>query len=360
MSILPSYAVKIYRILIRCYPATFRRVFEEEMTADFVDAVTETQHIGGSTLFKLIFFEYSHIIRTALHLHTESRRQDTLYDTNTWEGPPGWVESLVTLIVFVLPGLTLYMGNDPTTPGFVFWAGLLLCSVILFGLKNGLPRWSLPYFGLALSAFSFIFIFQWTADLTAMIPLQYLGISAQNESEQLILQAFWAGFAWISLFALTYLILRLLALMHHFQITLQRIHQDWTQASYILYSGAVITLFITFIEHHRKDEFVVASTLCLAAGAWLYLNCKLPLQRLLALSGGATLALIAAAVGLIPPLPVTEWAAWFASQPTGMNNIMAIRKLLLELAWLLILLLAPAFLRVLPGNPANNSHQRLL
>jgi hypothetical protein len=220
--------------------------------------------------------------------------------------------------------------------------------LFLIGLLRGFPRWSLPSLGLAISAATFLFIFQWVADLVSPFMMSRFGPVPENENSQLLLQAFWAGLMWLSLFALTFIVLGILAIFRRFRPFLCRVRQDWTLASYILYSGVILILVLTFDQYRFERPYAVASSLCLATGAWLYLRSPHPWQRSLSLLAGLTLAMWAAASGQWSIASIQDWKIWLYWSTLDRDHLMEIRWTILEWGWMLVFLLAPIWLRLLP------------
>ena len=255
---------------------------------------------------------------------------------------------LAVLAVFMLPGSAVLL-NLPVELISVSLIGLLI-GVILAGLGRGFSRWSLPALGLGLSALSFMVLFQWAADLVTPRMLVNLGILPHDESTRLILHAFWAGLMWLSLFALTFLALGALALVRRFRILVFRIRKDWTIASYILYSGAIFTLLLTFNQYRYEKTFAIASSLCLATGAWFYLRSPRPWQRTLSLLVGLTLATGSIAASQWPPDSLASWRQILVWVPPDSERIFEIQRLLLDWGWMVLFLLAPIVIRLIPGH----------
>jgi hypothetical protein len=220
--------------------------------------------------------------------------------------------------------------------------GALLLIALLAGMVMGFPRWSLPYLGLALSALSFILVYQQAADLITPSMLSRLGIAPHNQSTALLLQALWAGMMWLSLFAITFLAICLLSLLRRFRPLLDRIRQDWTLASFILYSGTLFTLVLTFDHYRIQGTTTFTSTLCLATGAWLYLRSPRRWQRALALLTGLTLAMWTAIAGQWTTTLIQVW------QPQAEARWIDAYRGIFEWGWMALAILAPAVLKLLP------------
>ena len=342
---------RLYRALLRLYPRHFQSEFADEMLQVFAELVGESAAGRPFTLVKTVLTELSSLPGEALRQHLNgiqdpekaARPRDA-----RWEGPPSSKEMLITLAIFVLPAVNILLNLAPAVSVrvLVWLMALLFLAVLFAGVLRGFPRWSLPYLGLALSVASFLFLFQWAADLVAPSMLSRLTPAPHDESTWLLLQAFWAGLMWFSLFVLTFLVLGVLALLRRFRSLSWRIQQDWTIMSYILYAGAMFTLLLAFDQYRYKEPYAIASTLCLTTGAWLYLRSSKKWQRTLALLTGLTLAVSAAVAGQLPIVPDQDWRLWLAWHPPESERWFEARRTILEWGWMVLFILAPSWLRL--------------
>jgi hypothetical protein len=336
--------VLFYSALLRLFPNPFRSEFRGEMQLVFEEALDDADQGGVLELARTMLKEYGQLICEALrqHLNRSISRAG-------WQGPPSRGEVLVALAIFLLPTVFIFMNAFPGLSSHLVWSfiGTVFLAVFFAGLLRGFPRWSLPYLGLALSLLSFVFVFQWIADLIAPLALSRFGLVARDETMQLLLQAFWAGLLWLSLLTLTALALGCLALLRRFRLLLGCIRQDWTLASYILYYGTTLTLFLAYDQHHSKPQFALASVLCLACGAWFYLRGDHPWQRILALTSGLSLAMLATLAARWPILSNGDWTHWSSVHLANADAWPAGGWTIFDWGWALLLLLAPALLRTI-------------
>jgi len=335
----------LYRIFLLMFPADFRAEYAEEMQAIFTEALDEARHKGQLALIRLTLGELGGLLNAALRQQPPPLPHSA-EKPEIWVGPPSRQELLLVFAIFVLPGLSIWF-NLPVEALSVF-LGIMLVGVFVAALLKGFQRWTLPAIGLGISAFSFIFLFQWAADLVTPAMLSDLGIIPKDESTRLLLHAFWAGLMWFSLFGFTFMILGVLSLVRRFRMQLVSIWQDWTLASYILYSGAVFTLMITFDQYRYEKAYALASTLCLATGAWLYLRSARQWQRTLALLTGMTLAMGAIAASQWPAANLAEWRNLFSWSPSSSESGFEAHRVLLDWAWMTLILLAPILLKLIP------------
>ena len=336
-----SFSLYIYKALLRLYPVPFREEFGEEMQGIFQETITEAQDAGGIAVWNTLLAELCSLPRAAFQYRSaESRLQ-----TSDWDRPPTRKEILAVLGVFMAPGAAILF-NLPVELMSISLIGLLV-GVFVAGLARGFQRWSLPALGLGLSAFSFMVLFQWAADLVTPAMLANLIVLPHDESTRLILHAFWAGLMWFSLFTLIFLVLGLLALMRKFRVVLGRIQQDWTIASYILYSGAIFTLLLTFNQYRYEKTFALASSLCLATGAFLYLKSPRAWQRTLSLLTGLTLATGAIAASQWPAENLAGWRQLLVGLPLSSEQSFEVYRVLLDWGWMVLFLLAPNLIKLI-------------
>ena len=331
--------VLVYRVFLGLYPRRFRNEFGGEMQDVFSQSVDEAAGGGGLSLVITLLREFCHLPGEALRQHLKLRT-----DTAGWQGPPSRYEILIALVIFAVPSTYVLLSTLPNLSAYVLQSliGAVFLAFLFAGLLKGFPRWSLPYLGLVLSLVSFLFIFQWIADLIAPSLMSKLGPMPQDESTRLVLQAFWAGLLWLSLLVLTALVLGILALLRRFHVLLHCIRQDWTLVSYTLYYGATLTLFLAYDQYMGEQPFALASALCLGCGAWLYLHGSGRWQRILALVSGLSLAMLAAAAGRWPVPPAQDWRAWLLGLSLGSMRWSQPHWTIFDWVWMLLIILAPA------------------
>jgi hypothetical protein len=343
-----------YRVLLGLLPRGFTTVFGEEMQTVFTDVVTEAAGRGLVSLMQAALTELGSLPLEALRLHLTAPKTLSGGRGAGWEGLPTRKESLLVLILFALPLLGLYYQNPAfhSTRWPVYLACGLVLGVLLAGFLSGFPRWSLPYLGQVLSTGCFVVIMEYGADLFSPLVLEKLAFLPKTENTRLIVEALWSGILWLSLFAMIALAIGLLALLKRCQPMLQRIRQDWTLGSYILYSGVAAALGLSFARHLSKNIYAIASILCLALGAWLFLRSPHVWQRLLALLGGLTCAVYVAAAGQWPLHPLDAWESrlWWAVTENSGSLLAAV-----EWGWMAAILLAPALFHLYPRRSGPHS-----
>jgi hypothetical protein len=347
-----SWLIRFYRILLNLFPRRFNAEFADEMESVFTDLLSEAFTLPRRELLKLLLTELWHLPGEAMLQHlTRQAKRPTETQQDGWDGPATPTEILVGLGVFILPVVAIWFKSGLTVT--IGWLAGLLTVLFFLGVYRGFPRWSLPYFGMALSAISFVFIFQWAADLVAPSIISRLGPVAHTEGAHLLLQAFWAGLMWLSLFLLAFVVFGVMSLFRRFRTLLWRIRRDWTLVSYILYAGAMFMLALAFNQYRYEKPYAVASTFCLITGAWLYLRSSKRWKRTLSLLVGLTLAMWTAAVGLWSGgywQSLNNWQGW---GPLENERWFEGFRVILAWGWMVIAISAPALLRFLPKPEAN-------
>jgi hypothetical protein len=338
----------VYRGLLRLLPRGFYRDFADEMESVFVEILAEAAARGPAAQAQAALRELASLPGEALRLALLPRICGVAAVKARpagWEGPPKPREILLGLAVFGLPILSLFLpeGLGLTERGPAYLALGLVLGAVLAGVWKGIPRWSLPYLGVALATGTFLLGAQWSADRTLTLALEEFGIVAADGSARLFWEIVWSGFVWLGLFVVAGMALGLLALLNRCRSILPRMRQDWTLASYLLYGGALAALAVSFTQHHANTLYAVASSLCLGSGAWIFLRSPRPWQRSLSLLGGLTLAVLFAAAGRWPVHPLHAWGIALRLELDGWQGP---RAVFLDWAWMAAVLLAPGLLRL--------------
>ncbi len=346
---------RIFLLILHLYPPDFRQEFGGELEEVILEAIDQAQSQGTKAIWRVLTRELIDLPRAVSSIRLPGRfdEESRARIEKDLSSAVSKRQRMLTLAVFLVPGLFwLSFRFLPTNPptwsyGLVAFLPLLLCAALLAGLVQGLPRWSLPYIGLTLSTVSFLYILNWTADL--VFPFQMLEQIPYplTPATLLILQCFWSGFMWLILILLMLLAVKLLALIKRFHPFYWRLRRDWTQASFIMYGGSSLALVLLYQEYHYQIYFALASWLCLAAGAWLYLGTQRVFRRAAALIGGVTLAMWSSAAGILSnysdQITTLQALKSFLVQD---DSWFSLAKILLEWGWLVVFLLLPA---ILPG-----------
>lgn len=351
---------KFFRLLIACYPKEFRTEFGTEMQAVFAASIAEAQHSGKDHFWKLIWREIRCWPGSALREHLQARRKNMASNYDLMDEKPLPVyELLAALVLFLIPlfGVMLTGSIFPHWINIIlvigFWGSALYAMVL--AVIKGLPRWSLSYLGVLL----FIVILFGPAILVweAIYPFVtgWLGpLHTLSDWERVLFQGFNELAMWFMLLLVGVIFLNLLRLLPYTRGVWQRVRDDWTQLSFLVYGGIVFHIVIIFEEYHYDEPWKFAAWTFLALGGWLYLGAKTQRQRILALMGGATLAMWTVAIGKWIIVPLQDWPGTHSS-----GDIFESGWAIISWVAIIIVMLAPALLNLLPSKQAANVQEQI-
>ena len=139
-----------------------------------------------------------------------------------------------------------------------------------------------------------------------------------------------------------FLLLVISRLVPRFRPFHQRLRNDWTLLSFIIYGTMPLVLFITYNEYKNEEPFIFLSLLMLALGGWFYLRNDDPWKRFWSLFVGSALAMLIAAVGKA----LLHDSSW----PTGHGIAWKSEMIytMVTWAWLALIMLLPLALNLLP------------
>lgn len=203
------------------------------------------------------------------------------------------------LVGFIEPLMTVLMISNLLTPRSVLVNGIGIFIVaslgilLLIGLAKGLPRWSLPYLGFALTILS-VSVFSFLLEIRSLRLHERLAPLGD-----IIFEGGW----WFGLLVAMILLMTATRILPAFQ----RYRNDWTLLCFVPYGGVPFALMLTFDAYTGDELFMFFSFLVLAVGAWLYLHNKHEWKRFGALFAAMTLAMFIAAAGKAILLPTQDW-----------------------------------------------------
>ena len=325
------------------------------MAEVFSEVISDTLMSRDRRLLMICLREFSVVpfeaFRQYWEVYCAGSSKRTLFKCR-WEGPLTRKELALAMAVFVAPAVAVFAKYIPSSilTVTVPLVAVFLLVMLFAGLVKGFPRWSLPYLGLVLSAFSFLFLFNQTIDLFSTYLIIYkVQPDKWGESERLMLQIFSAGMMWLSLFIFIFLVIVISILLKRFRQFYWRLRWDWTQVSFILYSGSILGLILLFEKNSQEEPYLFASLLCLAVGAWLYLRSPESWQRLFVLLAGITLAMFVSFAGRWFTGPNQDWYTYFLRGTLQNEFWFEIELTLLEWGWLVLILLIPGLMSLFPA-----------
>jgi hypothetical protein len=337
----------LYQIVERLLPGPFRREFGEEMRSAFLDALSDPANSGLIQKLALAAGELAGLLREAAAQHRFLIWQKfTLSDETPLKAKiSASFEMIAVLAVFSLPMAAAVAIQLP-----IFWqqiakysAGGIFLFLCLAGIVHGFPRWSLPSLGLALSSLVFLFLYQGLPDqLPDGLWIQPF-FEIRRSEMVVLLDIFWAGMMWLCLFSLLGVFFMILAVLKRLDTLVERIRLDWTQVSYMLYSGAVVVFLLVLKENPSEAALVVLAALFLALGALAYLRQAGQTRRIAALFTGLFFAVGVVSAG--------DWSGKLMYLSGDLQGYIAspsvvIPRLVLTWGWVVSFLLVPAALRL--------------
>jgi len=143
--------VRLYRLLVRLYPAAYRRQLGEEMVSVFAESVADARREGSPALARLILRELLHFPGNLLLAYGRSWRQLQPAGANTpgWPWVVGWTSLSVAALplawFLMAPFSVLFLLLLDLLPGPAVAPeiGTLVGAVSAIGLVSGFGQWLL-------------------------------------------------------------------------------------------------------------------------------------------------------------------------------------------------------------------------
>lgn len=337
-----TWVIRIYTLLLRLYPPEFRDEFAEEMTAVFIEALSEAQKRGrllrlfwcGKEFFDLLTLlvreqwlslrreeAVMNPILSANHAHDA----DAMQAETPLEILAGIFPFILFGLMFTLLGFNYHMQSALMRNGMVGY--LIVHGFLLVGLGIGwalrFPRWSYAYLGAVVLTSS------WLAGI-ATVGFRIFGYTFGREE--------WGWRGWMPLLALTAVMLLFTRSLQPLVQLFQGIRRDWTRFSFGLYAAlAWLLLLITYDGKTWYNQTLYLPlnlfllTLVITGGTFVYMYRRRPWPRVLALQ--ATLILYFLVSALVTTL---DGHQEFGSPPTAFGWL---TYLLFLLMWVSVPLL---------------------
>lgn len=270
---------------------------------------------------------------------------------------PSTREMLMGLALFVLPMLPSLVkfvwGYQPITNqiGSALTIGLIIftLAMLILGLAKGVSRWSLPYFGVLVSV---LVLFDPATGLFSFLAPGVRKI-VRYQTKTLLARigysAFRQGFFWFLFLIATILLVSLLTIWQRTRVLAQRIRQDWTQVSFLIFSGMVLNLELIFEEYAYDELWKIACRVGLVLGAWIYFKNANQRVRILALLVGTTFSYWIAAIGKWMIVPNQSWSAFYGYDHETYRWFEFWRTLV-EWSWVVVFMLVPSVVNLIPGR----------
>ena len=339
---------RFYGWLLHLFPSAYREEYGDELRSVFNLSVDEALERGIFEVAGVILRELSGLPQAIIHEHLRERRRLEMNKTfaSRFDFVPGSRnEALVALAPFLF-GMVMvflgYIGRYLTVSlwaqvAFVilFWSTVL--GLFLLGSAKGLPRWFMPYLGLPLPI----------ASLLLFNILVEMRGAWWNRLPGLLSDFTLGGLLWMGLILPPLLLLVISSLVPRLRPFHQRLRDDWTLLSFLLYGAVPLALWITFDGYVNEEPFAILSLFMLALGGWFYLRSDEPLKRFASLQVGLALSLLTATVGKAV-LFIGSWFQVFNS--TWKDELVST---VMTWIWLALIMLLPLALNLLPrpNNP---------
>ncbi len=338
-----------YGLLLNLYPKTYREEYGKELQAVFNLSLDEAATKGGYEVEKLVLRELIGLPKAVIIEHSRERRKSKMKQTfaSRFDFAPGsWPESFAALAPFLLfgalPTLLGYfriLGDMPLWLDIffviVFWLSGL--SLFVIGFAKRAPRWFMPYLGLPLPVVSLLVF-------NGLMDPEWRGFPSLVQAPWLARQFVYQGLLWGVLILLIILLFVLFGLIPRIRPFYNRIRDDWTLFSFILYGTAPFALVLSFDDYAGEEPYLFLAFLILAFGGWLYLRSNIPWKRFLSLFSGLALSMFTAAAGkailYAGPWPRPKYFTW---QTEMMST-------LIMWIWLALIMLLPLAINLLPGS----------
>ncbi len=328
----------------------------------FAQALEEAHAMSEQALWVLALRELRDLPRLALRERWRARKQPRYFPAGNSlpaEPPlPRWA-LWTSLSLFVIPALLLLVVRylHPTFSSILaaLFGGLLIAALVA-GLIKGLPRWSLPFLGVAISLAG-IYLVQ-TRLMSALDQTWSPLYQRLTQTGQLLPRLTWqlilSGTFCLSILLVLLGLLLILKLFPPTRSFFDRLLEDRTQISFILFGAVLLIALIDFDEYRYDELFTAALLLALAAGAWGYLRAGSKGRRILALLAGVTVAFVILGVAKFFLVPLQDWPGWFDHYSPESERWFESLREIATWFWMVVMLLIPMVVRRRPGQVAAN------
>ena len=335
---------RVYGSFLSLFPRNYREEYGEELQIVFELSLEEAATQGGFELERLILRELISLPKAIILEHLRQRRMSKVTGNfaSRFDFAPGtrcevWAALAPFLLFGAQPTLLGYFRVSDLIP---LWLDIIFViilwsfglSLILIGFAKRFPRWFMPYIGVPMPIISLVLfnslMEKWEGVWWYRLPW-FLSAFIQQ------------GLLWMGLFFLVVLLLVSTRLIPGSRPFHQRLRNDWTLLSFIIYGTMPLVLLITYNEYKNVEPFMFLSLVILAAGGWLYLQSYESLKRFMYLYVGAALSMLVVAIGKAVLLDTS-----FPSAAGGTWQI-EFMSTLITWVWLAMIMLIPPALHVL-------------
>jgi hypothetical protein len=357
-----------YTQSLKFYPRDFRARFGSEMLAVFRSALEDSITRSRYQLLLLLTREIRDWPGAIWREHLCSRKGGDMDGQKLAWKPLNTKELLMGLALFVLPlfsPLLKWVFGYRTIInqiGSIFTIALLIIVLIIliWGIKNGFPRWSVPYLGVAISSIVFLELSYRLWGLIATDVKRIIKYHTKTLAVRIQYSALMHGFFWFLVFVVLILSVLLLMSWPRTRKLAQQVRQDWTLISFMIFGSVVFQLELVFEEYAYDEPWKIACRVCLALGALIYFKNADHRKRILALLVGITLTYWIAAIGKWVVLPLQSWGAWYGNDHWTYRRF-ELGSTLAQWGWVMLFMLVPSLMNLIPWSKKIDSiHEETL
>lgn len=351
-----------YSQSLKIYPSNFRNKFGDEMEFIFNKEILNAARNGWESFIWYLWRELKDWPASVFREHLRARKGKNINLTPLHWRPLNTNELLAGLALFVLPIVPsivrLIFGHNTLTlnvaNALVFIILITGLVIIVLGINNGFPRWTIPYLGAAFIGLVMLQVVYPLWGLFADKVRMMINYSTRTLIARIQYSVLLDSFFWLVSFMALALLILFLMVWPRTRMLAQRIRQDWTLMSFMIYSALVLDLELILEEYTHDEAWKIASRICLFLGAWIYFKNAEQRKRILALLAGATLFFGIAAVGQWVVLPLQSWGDFYGYDHWTYRRVMLSGTLT---GWVsaLFFMLIPALINLRPrrSDPIN-------
>lgn len=290
---------RLYGWLLLLFPKLYREEFGEELQIVFDLSVDEALNKGALEVAGIVLRELTGLPKAIILAHLRERRKAKMTgkSASRFDFEPGsTTEAFAALAPFLFSMVMViigYLARYWTAPIWVsiafvilFWSAAI--GLILFGSARGLPRWFLPYLGVLLAIASLLLF-------NILVNFRLDVWWYRSSGFESVFN--FGNFLWIGLILLVFLLLAISRSVPRFHPFYQRLRNDWTLLSFLLYGMVPLMIWLIYDEYVNEEPFFALSLFILALGGWFYLRNNKPLKRFVSLQIGLALSMFTAAAG---------------------------------------------------------------
>lgn len=340
----------MYGFLLFLFPRTYREEYGDELQAVFNLSLDEAVKSGGMEVVLVTVRELFSLPKAILYEHLRERKKVIImksFGSYLDFSYGSWKEFLTAILPFFLLGGALpainFLGRqeliqvpNPVTNGIM--VGLLGLFVILFvaGLVKGLPRWSLPYLGFAMSLIS--------AYMLGVLIGMWISFVFPTFLRQasLLADIVYDGLFWFGLLITMLSFVAATRLSPRFQ----RFRDDWTLLCFMLYGALPFALLLFFDDYAGDEPYTFLAFMVLAIGARFYLRIHNEWKRFGVLFAALVLIMCIATIGKIIIIPIQDWSVHV--EPYYWRS--ELRHSFFTWLWLAVSMLVPALIKLFPPS----------